>query len=398
MAKKETRVALITAADHPTGLGTARALAGLDVQLIGLCTNPSSRFCRSRLWSRIISVPDDGAAYLENLFDLARSASSKIVIFPTQDELVLLLSDHRDALEKYYAFLLPEKPAVDLLMDKTAFHQWAQERGFHVPESYIVESQADLNHVLDQIAYPIVLKPLFRTPDWQIHSPLHKVIKLEARSDAGRIPFDLFACAPRFLVQRWIEGGDASVHYCLVYVDRNGHELGYYTGRKLLQWPRLTGSTAIGVGTDNPDVHELAQAVLRAAGLRGLGSLEVKESSEDGQYYITEPTVGRNNLQSFIATTGGVNLTQMAFWDAIEEDPMFVDGRRGRAVWIEEYSALQAVIDSVHHRELNWKDLAGQLKGRVSFASFSLRDPMPFLLLCKEMLERQMRKAVPRSQ
>jgi hypothetical protein len=53
--------ALITAADHPTGLGTARALAEVGVRLIGLGRDPASRFCRSRVWHRIVFVPDDEA-------------------------------------------------------------------------------------------------------------------------------------------------------------------------------------------------------------------------------------------------------------------------------------------------------------------------------------------------
>jgi len=51
------------------------------------------------------------------------------------------VSNHRDELEKYYKFILPKKPTVDLLMDKVAFHRWAMERGFPVPQSYIACSQ-----------------------------------------------------------------------------------------------------------------------------------------------------------------------------------------------------------------------------------------------------------------
>ena len=131
--------ALITAADHQTGLGTARALAEVDVRLIGLCRNPASRFCRSRVWHRLVAVPGDSDAYLEKLVEIGRSATERIVLFPSQDELVLLLSNNREELEKYYDFVLPERETVDLLMDKTAFHRWAEARQFPVPELHVVE-------------------------------------------------------------------------------------------------------------------------------------------------------------------------------------------------------------------------------------------------------------------
>jgi D-aspartate ligase len=384
--------ALITAADHPTGLGTARALAGLDVELIGLCVDPTSRFCRSRVWSRIITVANEPAAYLEKLLDIGQARRETIALFPTQDALVLVLSQNRQALARHYAFVLPDENTVNLLMDKTAFHQWAQKHQFPVPEGCIVDSQDDLNHALRHIAYPIVIKPLFRTSGWERQSPADKIIKLTTRNDLATIRFDLFASAPRFLVQRWINGGDGNVHFCLVYLDRDGRELGYYTGRKLLQWPRLTGSTAIGVGTDNAAVHELAQSVLSAAGLRGLGSLEAKKSDDDGRYYITEPTVGRNNLQSYLATAGGVNLTRLAFHDALEPGTRVAGERRRKAVWIEEYFALQAVVDSLRHRDLDAVGILRELGKRPAFASFSPRDPVPLVLLFREMIQRRLRR------
>jgi predicted ATP-grasp superfamily ATP-dependent carboligase len=275
-------------------------------------------------------------------------------------------------------------------MDKTEFHRWAQQHQLPVPESYVVNSREELSHTLRHIEYPIVIKPLFRTPEWQVHSPVHKIIKLGTSTDIGNLPFDLFVCAPRFLVQRWIAGGDGNVHFCLVYVDRDGHELGYYTGRKLLQWPRLTGSTAIGIGTDDAEVHKLTQRALGAAGFRGLGSLEVKKSGD--QYYITEPTVGRNNLQSYIAVAGGVNLTQTAFLDAIGQRRPVDDGHRKKAAWIEEYFAMLAVRDSVQQGDGELRNIVRAMTGRVSFASFSVSDPIPFVLLCREMLRGRMRR------
>ena len=60
--------------------------------------------------------------------------------------------------------------------------------------------------------------------------------------------------------------GDAGVHFWLACVDRSARKL-----------------------------------VMAAANFIGLGSLEVKKSETDDQHYITEPTVGRNNMRSYIA-------------------------------------------------------------------------------------------------
>jgi predicted ATP-grasp superfamily ATP-dependent carboligase len=394
MEEKEKLTVLIIGADLQTGYTTARSLANLDIQLIGLCSNPRSRFCRSGLWDHIVTVDRSMGAHLEKLIALGKSSSHKSVLFTAQDSVVQLIADNMDELRKYYEFVFPKTSAVDLLTDKTAFHQWAIEHGFPVPESYIAESESELDWVLRNIRFPVVIKPLFRTEAWVKKSGIHKVFKLNHKEEIKDIGFNLLETAPRLLIQRWIPGGDGNVHFCLMYIDRNGREIGYYTGRKLLQWPILTGNTAIGVGTFNHKVHELARDVLLKAELRGLGSLEVKKSDEDNRYYITEPTVGRNNYQSYLAVAGGVNLTQIAFYDAINDHRGIVLGERKKATWIDEHNATQAIGNSNYHLSFYYRNIIRHLSRRVSFTHFNLKDPMPFIFFFSKRFPKPIRKII----
>ncbi len=76
------------------------------------------------------------------------------------------------------------------------------------------------------------------------------------------------------------------------------------------------GDTAAAVSTDNEEIHQITTEVFKRAGFCGLGSVEFKLSSKDKKYYITEPTVCRNDLQSYIAVAGGINLSLMAYHEA----------------------------------------------------------------------------------
>jgi len=394
MGKKEKLTVLITGADGQTGYTTARSLANLDIQLIGLCSYPNSRFCQSRLWDHIVTVDRSMEAHLEKLIVLGKSAIHKRALFAAQDNVVQLISDNRDELREYYEFVFPPKTTVDLLMDKTAFHQWAVEHGFPVPESYIAESVSELDYVLRNIRFPIVIKPLFRTEAWVKRGGIHKVFKLDHKEEVKNIDFNLSEAAPKLLIQRWIPGKDGNVHFCLMYIDRNGREIGYYTGRKLLQWPILTGNTAIGVGTFNHKVHKLARDVLLKAELRGLGSLEVKKSDEDDKYYITEPTVGRNDYQSYLAVAGGVNLTQIAFYDAINDHKEILLGEKKKATWIDEDNAIEAIKSSNYHINFHYRNIIRNLSRKVSFSHFNMNDPMPFILFFSKRLPKQIRRII----
>jgi predicted ATP-grasp superfamily ATP-dependent carboligase len=325
-------------------------------------------------------------AHLDKLIEVGKSAAGKITLFAAQDELVQLVSDYRDELSKYYRFVLPEPSVVDLMMDKTVFHPWASQRGFLVPESHIVESPQALDHTLDTIRYPIILKPLYRTQKWMESSKGNKVYLLSNKSQVDDIDFDLLEAAPKLLLQHFVPGGDGNVHFCLLYMDRDGNELGYYTGRKMLQWPHLTGSTAIGVGTTNERVHQLAREVMLQTGHRGLGSVEFKQSDLDGQYYVTEPTVGRNNYQSYLAVAGGVNLTQIAYYDIIGQRPPAKLNKRKKAVWVDEANATLAVGRHERRTLLTYKNLTNAARQSVAFSHLNPVDPLPFALFCAEQL------------
>jgi len=390
MGKKTTVV--ITGADQATGLGTARALNGMDVERIGLCTNSKARFCRSNVWERMIRISEDDSAYLSELMKIGSSLTSKAVFFPTRDIDVILLSENRAKLSEYFSFVIPDESSIERMMNKTSFHEWAVRHGFPVPESYIAESREDLDDVLGKVRYPVLLKPVVRSLKWEYRFPVDKILKIKSKAELDNIGFDLFSATPKVLVQQWVPGRDENVHFCLMYIDRKGRELEYCTGKKLLQWPLGTGSTAIGVTVYNEEVHRISSEVLKAAGLVGMGSLELKLSDLDNRYYITEPTVGRNDLQSYLAVAAGVNLTRLAFFDATGRDAAPYGYKARRAVWVEEYSAFEAIKSSYNKGEVKVKSILGGFNGKWSFANLSLSDPMPFIMLVKEVLSRSLRR------
>jgi len=125
--KAATSAVVITGADLPTDMATARSLKRLHVELVGLYKNNKSVFVRSRFWDRLIYLGEkaEPGQYMETLRQLGRSASRPIVLFPTQDEIVQLVSDHREELSRWFKFVLPAKETVDTFLDKTKFHPWA---------------------------------------------------------------------------------------------------------------------------------------------------------------------------------------------------------------------------------------------------------------------------------
>jgi D-aspartate ligase len=382
---------IIAGAEHPTGLGMARAMAGKDVHITGVCRS-HSHSCRSKVWDELVFLDDFDhiAASLESMgVNAWEKSRKKGALFAASDDVVKRISDHRRLLERYYLFNLPEKAVVDCFLDKTAFHEWALENGFKVPVSHVCSSHDELEKCLERISFPIIIKPFEKSRYWDLSSPIDKTFYLRSRQELNEIPFDLFSVTSRVIMQEYVRGGDGNVYFCLAYYDRRGNRAAHYVGRKILQWPPLNGSTAIAVGDHNEEVSRITEAVFSKARFKGLGSLEFKKDAVDGKLYIIEPTIGRNDFQSGIAVAGGTNLPAIALADLLDRKrPPF---KYRRAVWMHE----EGVADNLLHNRSAFprgRDLLKIFHFRTGFALFSVFDPMPALTCLKDRLIRMLKK------
>jgi D-aspartate ligase len=245
----------------------------------------------------------------------------------------------------------------------------------------------ELGAALGALTFPVVLKPNTRNRRWHAASGRDKVYRLSSAAALAQIPFRLFDVCDRYVVQEWIDGDDSDVHFCLVYRDRSGRELGYQTGRKLVQWPVSTGNTAICTTTDDRPLYELTRELFDRAGLVGRGSVEVKRDRRDGRYYITEPTVGRPNLQSNVAAAAGRNLVAVAYRDACGL-PIQPITRTREAIWLSESYLPPALAVAARRRQLNLRELGrAVLRCRaVMFAYCGSGDLQPLIALVVEKL------------
>jgi D-aspartate ligase len=342
---------VVTAADNPIGLGLARALRGLGFPIYGLAFNPDNPCCRSVAWSDVRAVVGDREQTLVGaLLELAERHRLQ-VLFPTEDDDVEIVARHRELLDPHYRLVLPDHRIVRLLADKADFGVWAEKNGFRIPRTCVVSSAAELDAALAGMSFPVVLKPPVRDQKWTNAGGRKAHYRLNSPVAVADIPFELFDASDRYVVQEWIEGRDDDVHFCLVYRDRAGREVAHQTGRKLVQWPVGTGDTAMCTSTEDPTLHRLTDQVFDRAGMIGLGSVEVKRDRRDGEYYITEPTVGRSELQSNVATAAGLNLAVIAYHDACgrsAETPR----RRRNAIWLNERHLVRALVVAALRRQL----------------------------------------------
>jgi len=386
---------LITGAQSITGYNTARAIQDENIILWGLSTNINAFECRSNLWDALYYCDAETESVIKTLIQIGieykdiHCDNKKIGLLISEDYVVRAVSEYRKEIEKYFCFALPDQKTIELFLDKTLFHEWAKNQGYTLPKSCIINSHESLKRVLEDYNYPLILKPSERTDVWDNSNSI-KGIKLNHSRDIEDYKSELFKFSPSYIVQEWIPGDDYDIYFCLFYYSKDGKEVAHFTGRKLLQWPLENGSTSICIGIEDDNLYRQSLEILSAVNYKGLGSVEFKKSKADSKYYVIEPTVGRNDLQSFVAVASGVNLSKIAIHDLFP-DVRITPAEKTRAIWINGIGLLRGLVKKpslVFRLDIYFHLLIS----RIAFALLNCKDPKPFYFSLKKNLSLLLRK------
>lgn len=334
---------LINGADTVTGYNAARSLAGHGFTIYGQAENANSIFLKSKYWANIFigdCNEENLIAYSKAIMAEKRIKCFKPVLLLSQDKAVALVSSKKDALSSHFYFQLPPPDVTEILLDKTKFDSWARANNVDVPISKIVSQKNDLQIALDEIPFPLVIKPLVRTPLWDQKYPNDKAFMLKKRPQNADYLLSLLEATPKLIVQQWITGGDEDVYFVLAHF--GSKKTSAMAGRKITQWPVLTGSTSMCVSYEDPNLLKLGVDILRKANYHGLGSVEFKKDKKTGNYSVTEPTVGRNDFQSYIATCSGINLNLSYVLDCLDYS-YHPQTKTGKAVWFDELGYIRSL-------------------------------------------------------
>ena len=167
-----------------------------------------------------------------------------------------------------------------------------------------------------------------------------------------------------------------------------------FTGRKLRQWPCGVGNTSMAEPVDCPEVEKETVRLFEMLRFKGFGSVEFKRDGKDGRYKIMEPTVGRINLQSEVATANGVNLPWMAYayLAGMERVHRRIVPRPVR--WINEFTDLRSGLSQVGKKTLSFSAWLRSYRAPRYYAVFAWNDPAPFLVTTWQILWRNAKRMV----
>jgi len=365
-----------------TGYGVIRSLAesGLDIPIVCFEREIFRPEANTNL-ARVESF-DDESDLLEKLLVLSKGETEKPILFLTSDWFVDFFQSHRSELTPAYRIDVPSSEIVDCLLNKDAFSAFAMEHRFRIPQTLVVDEARCESSMLEEIRFPCVVKPLWRDDRWKQEKMPKILTFVERTNEMVEELRRILTFQERLVIQEWIPGGDRQVYFSLVYYGGAATLLGEFTGRKIRQYPVGTGSTACAEPVRADSVREEAIRFFDTAGYRGFGSLEYKRHEVTGEYFIMEPTVGRPDHQSYLATVNGLNMPAMAYLhlQGLAMDQA-VSSRRA-TLWVDDQFDWLSVVQSLRSGDLQLRDIVQLLFRRKRYRFFNVKDLKPFVFAC----------------
>ena len=369
--------ALVTGADY-RGLGIVRSLGrrGIPVWVLkdgGHFLGAASRYAsRSLHWP-----PGDESRQVDFLANLAiREGLKGWALFPTTDEVVMLIARNHKALGAYYRLTIPSWDALQWICDKRLLHRLAQNLGVKQPWAAFPRDRDELASL--QCDFPVILKPALRR--WCNRFTNDKAWRIEDRASLlARYDEASALVGPEMvMVQEFVPGwGEAQFSYAALCKD--GRQIGSIVARRTRQFPMDFGRFSTYVETvDEPQVVEAAVRLLAEINYTGIVEVEFKKDLRDGEHKLLDvnPRVwGWHTL----GQRAGVDFAHL-LWLLVRGEPVpEVLGRTGER-WMRFSADLPVAISEILKGRLAIWDYLASFRIPVESAIFAWDDPLPGLL------------------
>jgi predicted ATP-grasp superfamily ATP-dependent carboligase len=268
--------------------------------------------------------------------------------------------------------VLADHELIEQLMDKGRFQLLAAEHDLPVPPAQRLRASPGLPPPVLEVPFPIVVKPIVRTPGWTGLAGSSKAFHvLDGEGFAALWP-RLGDVGTELLAQELVRGPESSIESYHAYVDASGAVAGEFTGRKIRTFPTDYGHSSAVEVTALPAVAELGREVLARLGLKGVAKLDFKRDDR-GRLHLLEINP-RFNLWHYPGALAGVNLPALAYADLTGRERPSAAASPRTIAWCDPLLDVRAAR-AAGIATLDWLRWVRRCE---AISGLAWRDPMPF--------------------
>lgn len=332
-------------------------------------------------YSKVILLPALDR-FAQEWLDLLEFVGSRLpapgVLFPTGDFHTLFVSRYREALQRYFRFLVPDLEILERIVNKRSQYEAARAMGVPIPEVSFPDSFEEASLLATAQSYPCLLKPYTSEPGRRklagklvvVHSKAELIDEYD-RITGMNVPL---------MIQEFIPGKDSALYGYLGFWDTLGVERAWVTKQKLRQYPSQFGDGSMQITVEAPRVAELSRHLLKTLSYRGFVGIEFKLDERYGTYRLIEinpRTVSGNQL----AISAGIDFPWIGYQyltGSGPEGPLSGPFRR-QVKYVNEEWDVQAYLSLRKSRDITFRSWLDSLRGVQAWAFGAWDDPLPLL-------------------
>jgi D-aspartate ligase len=353
--------AVVANINNIMGLSMIRTLGRGGVPVWGVvgsgsCHEPYGNTVRRSRYLARCQVFDDRnyeSGLIDCLLRLGEESESPPVLFPASDTDMIMVSAHREQLQKRFRILMPPHSMLEILLNKDRFQRLAEDRELPVPATFRVAEGSAIAGVASQVRYPCIVKPPWRDAEWIHRHGNTKVLRCESAAELRAACEEVLPACGRLAVQEIVTGPESNIVCSFAYLNERSEALAMFLCRKLRQFPPYFGNTALAEGVSEDSVAALTEQICRALGLVGYVSIEFKKDVVDGCYKILEITPSRLNRQAGVADVSGVPIPICWYRHLTGQALPEITAKTGLR-WVSEVNDLRSMRWYLRSGEWSW--------------------------------------------
>lgn len=345
---------------------------------------------------KVMFSPYDTTEFIDELIEFGKQSSGQIALMSDDDRAILNISRHRHLLEPYYLFRLPRPDLVDRISNKQSFIGVCKEYNLPAPQSFSVESESDLETILPELSYPVILKPPYKEYWWgesfeRLVGPYKKAFRAENEHELRRLYSRIVQVHPSVLIQEYISGSDQNHISVNLFVDVQHDVKALFAARKHRVYPVTAGVGSFVQLMTDERLDDLCGQIVQKLNLTGLVNIQFKEDDRTGEYRLIEIQF-RNSYWGYIGTAAGINLPSMYYSDllgrALPEFPETIQPVK----FFDVGKDIKAALDYFKNGELTFAQWVQSYQGPKTFHGFQLSDPVPVFRHIGYLTSRRVKK------
>ena len=312
------KTVLVLDSNQRSALAVTRSLGKQGIPVFTAEETPTALASASRFSKQHFTYPSprmNPEQFIELLSNLVKQQHIDILLPMTELTTTLLLL-HQDSFPDA-TIPFPDMNTVESLTNKCLLMQMAESLDIPVPHTWYADDPDNLPCKLDELPYPVVLKPgkswLFHEGQWQRAA----VLFANNATDAKNILDSNWAFrAHPFMIQECVDGYGAGV---FAIYDK-GKPLALFAHRRLREKPPSGGVSVLSESVHvEPVPGSYAQTLLENVNWHGVAMVEFKIAPDGTPYLMEINTRFWGSLQ--LAIDAGVDFPYLLYQLACGEQP-----------------------------------------------------------------------------